>query len=103
MKFVNLTPHTIHLPNHTVEASGQVARCEEKSEHAGSFYDVPVYWRSYGEVTDLPEPENGTMYIVSMLVRLACPDRTDLASPGDMERDAEGKITGAKNLVVNRI
>ena len=98
---INLTPHEIHLPDRVIPPSGTVPRCVELTVDSGDFDGVAVVCRSYGAVSDLPEPTEGTLYIVSMLVRLACPDRHDLASPGDLVRDRDGKIIGAKNLVVN--
>jgi hypothetical protein len=98
---INLTPHAINLPGKTIEPSGQLARCKEISRVVGNFDGIELIQRSYGEVEDLPEPQAGTLYIVSMLVRQALPDRRDLASPGDLERNETGQITGAKNLVIN--
>lgn len=99
--FVNLTPHAIHLPNLTIEPSGTVARCQEKTVVVGSFDGVELTTKEYGEVQDLPAPKDGTMYIVSFIVRAACPERKDIASPGDLLRDDKGAIVGAKNLAVN--
>jgi hypothetical protein len=98
---INLTPHAIHLPTVTIEPSGTVARCQEITVQAGTFEGTALVRKEYGQVTDLPAPEDGVLYIVSMMVRLALPDRTDLASPGDLVRDASGQIVGAKNLAVN--
>lgn len=97
----NLTPHKIVLPDLTIEPSNQVARCAEVSAPAGTIDGIELITRSYGAVAGLPEPQPGVMYIVSALVRLACPGRHDLASPGDVVRDAAGQIIGCKNLVVN--
>ena len=101
MQFVNLTPHAIHLPGLTVEPSGAVARCKESTIVVGHFGGVDLTVKEYGQVEGLPEPKENTMYIVSMLVRLGCPDRRDIASPGDLVRDDKGQIIGAKNLAVN--
>ena len=101
MKFINLTPHAINLPGLTVPASGNVARCKEVTLAGGEWNGVELVVKKFGEVTDLPEPDAGTMYIVSMMVRQALPERNDLASPGDLTRDAQGQITGAKNLAIN--
>lgn len=100
-RLVNLTQHAINLPDRSIEPSGTVARCAEVTAEAGAFDGVSLVRRSYGAVSDLPDPQPNTLYIVSMLVRLACPNRTDLASPGDLVRDEAGKIIGCQNLVVN--
>jgi hypothetical protein len=98
---INLTPHAIHLPDRTIEPLGLLARCAEITELAGEFDGVQIVRRRYGQVEGLPDPQNGVIYIVSLLVRMACPERSDLASPGDLVRDENGVIIGAKNLVVN--
>jgi hypothetical protein len=100
-KFINLTPHTVNVMGLSIEPSGQVARCKEISEVFGYFAGVQMINRTYGEVEDLPEPQSGVVYIVSALVRMALPDRWDLASPGDLIRDENGQITGCENLVIN--
>jgi hypothetical protein len=103
MTFVNLTPHVIKLPYKTIEPQGIVARCEETTKVEGYIDGVEIVVRTYGNVYDLPNPNPDTIYIVSILVRLARPDRTDLASPGDLIRDDAGQIIGCKNLVMNAL
>lgn len=102
MQIINLTPHAIHLPDRTIEPSGQLARCSEVSSPVWTFDGIDLITRSYGAVSGLPDPQPQTLYIVSMLVRQALPERSDIASPGDLVRDESGAIVGAKNLVVNR-
>jgi len=99
--FVNLTPHAVNLPDRTIEASGTLARCAEVSAPVTTVDGIEVIRKTFGTVTGLPAAEAGTWYIVSMLVRAACPNRTDLLSPGDLVRDAAGQIIGCKNLVCN--
>jgi hypothetical protein len=107
MRYVNLCPHTIHLmqdrwtPTHAWEPSGQVARCVEITRLHHIDDDVQVVTKQYGVVTGLPEPQPDTVYLVSGMVRMAMPERTDLASPGDAIRDEAGRIVGASNLVIN--
>jgi hypothetical protein len=99
--FINLTPHVIHLPTCSIAPSGQLARCTEVTSPTGIFEGVTLVRRSYGAVTGLPDPQPDVLYIVSMLVRVACSERRDLASPGDLVRDNDGNIIGTSNLVVN--
>jgi hypothetical protein len=109
MKIINLCPHPIHIklsdPEREIiyQPSGVVARCEEVTHPAYTLNDIPIVTKSYGYPTDLPCYEKNAYiwYIVSMMIRLACPDRRDLLSPGDVVRDAEGKIIGCINLVTN--
>ena len=102
MPFVNLTPHAITLVNGpTIAPSGAVARCSSTSSEVGSHEGVTLVRTVFGAVTGLPEPVEGTVYIVSALVRTALPGRTDLASPGDLVRDEGGNVVGCRNLIVN--
>ena len=68
---------------------------------AGEVNGIALSRVTFGEVTGLPDPVEGTLYIVSALVRSALPARTDLASPGDLVRDAAGAVIGCKGLIVN--
>ncbi len=63
--------------------------------------DIPVFRTTFGEVEGLPEPQDDTLYIVSLLVRRARPYRGDLLSPGQLIRDAEGRPIGCKGLAAN--
>jgi hypothetical protein len=66
-------------------------------EHDG----LPLYQAEFGEVEGLPEPAEGVLYVVSMLVRQAVPERTDVASPGELVRDEQGRVIGCRGLNVN--
>lgn len=65
--------------------------------------DIPVWSVGYGDVEGVPEKNNRDVYIVSLLVKQALPDRTDLygvdSSPEGAVRDANGGIIGVKGLV----
>jgi hypothetical protein len=112
MKYINLCPYAITIVGdtggivRTIEPSGRVARCAEQTKYIpmlNGSADIPLILRTYGQVEGLPEEDDEyeTMYIVSNMVRLALPERADIASPGDTVRDSEGHIIGCKNLVVN--
>jgi hypothetical protein len=101
----NLTPHAIHLHNaghiETLPSVG-VARVTETRAPVGAVDGLPLEVASHGAVEGLPEPREGVLLIVSAMVRSALPDRTDLASPGEVVRDAAGKVVGCRTLTVNR-
>lgn len=77
-KFVNCTPHAIMLNDGTTfPPSGNVARV------SSSFTDFDadgVCTVQYGDLTGVPEPQDGVLYIVSAMV-LAASKRTDLVAP----------------------
>lgn len=117
MSLVNLTPHPIVLVSdggarRTIPPSGTVARVgTTPGEHLLDYTvevgsPVPILAPDeWGDVEDLPEPQEGVAYIVSALVGLAMEgsDRTDLVMPGtapadNPERDAQGRITGVRVL-----
>lgn len=105
MKIVNCTPHALNIVTAhgtvTVAPSGTVARCSQTSTPAGEVNGVPLSRTTFGAVVDLPEPVEGVILVVSALVRAALPSRTDLASPGELVRDAAGNVIGCKGLIVN--
>lgn len=102
-KIVNLTGHDLNIGGTMIEAEKDrfPARCYEKTTILGEFAGVPLVVREYGEVVGLPDPVPGTIYIVSNIVRLAFPERGDLASPGRKMVDKDGNLLGATELVVN--
>ena len=106
IKFINLTPHNITLvpcdggAKEIIEKSGMIARVSTESEIVGSYRFnnklFPIKKTRFDKVTDLPEPQNNVVYIVSALVRSAVPERHDVVSPTDLERDQNGQPTLAK-------
>lgn len=104
-RVTNLTPHAVTIVTGdgdiVLPPSGQVARVTMYPEPVGSLCGVLVVIESPGPVEGLPAPERGLYYLVSAIVRLACPDRADLVSPGALVRDAEGRVTGCQSLIRN--
>lgn len=100
----NYTPHQVltYCPDDGIAVDlPQVgnARCTEEFIPGGSFPGgQPLTRLRYGEVTGLPEPEPGTVCVVSQLVVNALPDRTDLAFPAGLSRDGGGTIVGFRFL-----
>ena len=94
VEVINLTPHRVNVGDKAYEPSGTVARV------AVSYGEIHngVALQSYGEVEGLPDPQPGTMYIVSGLVLGACQDRPDVVAPAtghpDVVRNEKGHIVG---------
>lgn len=113
MDFVNLTPHPIvvetrtsrfHDIRVTFPPSGKVARVSsspgELLDPAWGIYAPPTF----GEIENLPEPVEGTTYIVSSMVAMNCSRRRDVVAPGtgsadEPIRDAQGQITAVTRLI----
>ncbi len=120
MKYINLTPHEINVFGEevdsngvgtgkfsqvmTIPASGTIARVAVKPVYC--FTDaktsVNFYRQEVGEVTGLPAKEDGVWLVVSAQVRLELPSRSDLVSPGELIRNAEGQPVGCKGLYINK-
>jgi len=103
---------TLHSPllvhAWTEAAHGLMAPCEdgctEQSDGAWMVGGVrhgalvAVTSSSLGKVTDLPDEQQDTAYIVSRVVAEALPGRDDLYFPADLLRDGAGHVTGCKGL-----
>jgi len=107
-KLVNLTPHPVVLAlegeERVIPPSGGVARVSTTTEVIGTLDGVPVVRTRIGQVIGLPEPEVGTVYIVSSLVAQAAAamGRDDVLAPDtgpdSAVRDADGRIVAVRRL-----
>ena len=111
MRLVNLTKHPLTLhdkqgtlvevapdPRHIgVEAVGEHRTVEDGQGHAFSLNE-----RRVTDVKKMPEPEDGTLYVVSPEVAMALQGhRADVAFPAEEEaqvRDAEGRLRRVTHL-----
>ena len=109
MNIVNLTPHPLNLmpagptgPVVTIPPSGLVARCAVNRMQVDTVtvdgVSVPVNKTQFGTVSDLPDPQPNTIYVVSSIVAQAVPDRRDVFVVDDAVRDDQGRIIGARAL-----
>ncbi|MBN1076008.1 hypothetical protein DVV91_16935 [Clostridium botulinum] len=101
---INLTPHTVNIIQEDMvelmvyESEGN-ARVSTESVCIGCLNGyTPIFKTKYGKVTGLPKEQEGTYYIVSMLVKQACQSRSDLLSPSQPCRDEQGRIIGCLGL-----
>ncbi|MEM5866924.1 MAG: hypothetical protein QXG39_03280 [Candidatus Aenigmatarchaeota archaeon] len=108
IEIVNLTPHEIRIQTKSGEEivippSGTVLRTQVQHELIGEIEGIPVYKIKYGKVENLPERKEGTIYLVSMPVKDAVPDREDICmpdtSPPNVIRDEKGNIKAVKAIV----
>jgi len=120
IKLVNLTPHELNIYD---DSDGKlilsippppkdtpIPRVSIKSEVVGTIEvngtKIPIRRIMYGNVENLPQPEEGTIYVVSTFVTLALKEkgivRRDLLSPDtnpdSVIRDKDGRILGVKYL-----
>lgn len=103
MKFINLTPHAIKLNDGTeIAPSGTIARVNsEYTEFNGNGVCQVVF----GDVQNLPAPQEGVLYIVSGMVAAAAKDRSDLVAPATGHpkcvRNEKGQIVSVPGFVKN--
>ena len=106
-QIVNLTPHVLVLvvdENESLEyqPASRPARVSSFEEPVGNLFGVPTLAVKFGEITGLPEPQEGTLFVVSAMVATVAraTGRTDVASPGRLVRDGQGHVIGAGALIV---
>ncbi len=109
MTIVNKTPHALTLVtesgNIVIEPTTPPARVSESSEKIASItldaakgIDIPVTRKSYGEVENLPDPQDDVVYVVSALVAGRVPEREDVLITSSPVRDEGGRIVGCREL-----
>ena len=103
MTFVNLTPHEVVVEckngdKKVFPPSGEVARVELEDICVAYLDGMPVHKGKVKEVTGIPKPQPGVVYIVSLFVLQHCKDRHDLVAPdtNGAIRDDEGRIVAVK-------
>lgn len=105
-KVVNLTPHTLNVVDafgnvNVFQPSGKVARVAVTRKKDGNINSMMLHVPTFGDVQDLPDPQQGTCFVVSAMVRNAVLDRWDVVSPGPLLRDADGNVTGCDGFDSN--
>lgn len=102
---LNYTPHEINIitedgKTYNFPSIGN-ARCNQTTIAAGTIGNIPISSTTFGKIEGLPEEKPNAYYIVSRLVKQACPNRRDLLVPNEIIRDETGKIIGCKSLANN--
>lgn len=108
-KIVNLTPHAVNVvaEDGTVKAafpSEGIARASQTAEHVGELDGIELVSMKFGATEDLPAPEDGTYYIVSVITANAAKAEgrttSDLVITADPVRDDSGRIIGCKRFAL---
>ena len=109
---MNKTPHPVTLvledgarislepvlPTPRVSSSSVVTATYTITDGDGIEHTIMREAPVFGEVVDLPEPQEGVLYIVSMLVAARASNRTALVSPGRQIRNDAGQVIGCAGL-----
>lgn len=105
MTIINLTPHEVQvvLTNPLVKViyakSNLPVRIETFTEEIGTIKGfIPLFYTELGQVVNLPMECEDTLYIVSRMVKNACPNRKDFIIPSGLVRDENGVIIGCKGF-----
>lgn len=84
---ISLLPHDtvvrIDGRDITIPPSGQVARVAATAREVTKVGDIPIVVTEFGEITGLPEPKVGVLYLTSTLLAQAAArlGRNDVVSP----------------------
>lgn len=100
MKFVNLTQHDLIIvlengDDLVLPASGEVARVTFSTQQVDEVVGIPIFKTIYEpEVTGLPKPQDGTIFVVSSLAAQTV-KRPDVLAPTKLIRDNDGQVIAA--------
>ena len=109
IKLVNKTPHPVTLvledgarislepvlPTPRVSSSSVKTASYTITDGEGTEHVITREAPTFGEIA---EPEEGVIYVVSMLVAARAKGRTDLVSPGRQLRNEAGQVIGCAGL-----
>lgn len=106
MKLVNVTQHEIVIRTGEDEyivlpPSGQVARLAVDQAVTGYVNGIPVAVTVFGNLTGLPDPEDGVIYVASTMVAQAASyaGRDDVLSPDTGPTAIKGEDGRVKAVV----
>lgn len=107
MKFINLTPHPIRVldvrgDTHEFVPSGQVVRVGQVTHEMPEVGEFRVRTNQSGQISGLPEPQDGVIYLVSGFVLAAAQGREDVLAPDtgpDCVRDENGHIKAVRGFL----
>lgn len=116
---VNLTPHDVTWDRVSIPPSGMVARavftdvervidvCFDMGGGTKLARRAAVVEMRYDRTDGLPDPIEGTLFIVSGMVLTAHPERTDLLTPDSSGksamRDSKHVLRGVRRMATKRV
>lgn len=104
MKIKNLTPHDVLFIDGDVKINfpkevDKFPRVNEEIKVIGNVNGIPITKKIFGNCENLPEKEDGTLLIVSVIIANALPNRDDLIVPNTI-RDEKGQIIGCNSFSI---
>lgn len=100
----NLTDHNVNLfdrDGKTVVTVYPMTGTPAAVRSASEWTDGLIVRFTPKSVEGIPEPQDGTFYIVSNVVRVANPERSDLVSPNGTVRNEDGAPIGCRSFIGN--
>jgi hypothetical protein len=105
-----MTPHPISLQSQgglqlrlPPDISGPI-RVASRTSIVGELdvmgFKIPITSIEFGQVYNLPPPEENTYLVCSRIVQQAVPERKDIVVPDSVIRDDQGRIVCCKALAV---
>lgn len=97
MKYINLTKHEIHelISGLVLKPSSNPILVRTSTKVTRMHAGAPIMHTKVSSIRGLPEPLEGTIYIVPALALNCIPkDRTDVVAPGSVKKDISGKVLG---------
>lgn len=70
-----------------------------KYKKVGEDNGTPIYEAVFGGIENLPAPEEGVEFIVSLQIAMNCPHRRDFLSPSKIMRKEGGREKGCEGLI----
>ena len=101
MRIINKTPHPVTIvdgPMFPACPKDELIRLASQTVPAEPIDGVPTSRTVFGEAEELPTQCAGTFFIVSQIVKSACPARDDLLVPAEVVRNDSGQIIGCQSL-----
>ena len=100
---LNLTPHRVSIRREDMSfldlnPEPVPARRAVKNVVLGTVDGIVVSSQVFGPVENLPEPREGVLLLVSLIVAQAHPERRDLVTPGTAIRNPDGTQSGCIGL-----
>ena len=103
MLILNYTPHKVSIRKADMtfldlDPEPVPARRAVKNVVLGTVDGIVVSSQVFGSVENLPEPKEGVLLLVSLIVAQAHPERRDLVTPGTAIRNPDGTQSGCIGL-----
>jgi hypothetical protein len=99
----NMTSHPVIVYSRSGELVARFESCSSYPPRVRNYYayiDSYLSKAHFEHMEDLP-PEDPDLYlIVSYPVKVVCPDRSDLVTPGGQVRDSNGRVIGCTGFIL---